>query len=122
VRKLADKAGVVLPEDETPVDKERQAVLELLGKLTKTFHHLLLNHPEAQSARDLLASRGVSPEMIEDFQLGYALRGRGWMKQFLTERKYDADFLSRTGLFSANNPDAFLFSGRALFPIRFPSH
>ncbi len=122
VRKLADKAGVVLPEDETPVDKERQAVLELLGKLTKTFHHLLLNHPEAQGARQLLASRGVSPQMIEDFQLGYALRGRGWMKQFLTERKYDADFLSRTGLFSANNPDAFLFAGRALFPIRFPTH
>lgn len=122
VRKLADKAGVVLPEDETPVDKERQAILELLGRLTKTFHHLLLNHPEAQGARDLLARRGVSAEMLEAFQLGYALRGRGWMKQFLTERKYDAAFLSRTGLFSANNPDAFLFGGRALFPIRFPSH
>lgn len=122
VRKLADKAGVVLPEDETPMDKERQAILELLGRLTKTFHHLLLNHPEAQGARDLLARRGVSAEMIETFQVGYALRGRGWMKQFLTERQYSADFLSRTGLFSANNPDAFLFSGRALFPIRFPSH
>ena len=122
VRKLADRAGVVLPEDETPVDKERQAVLELLGRLTKTFHHLLLHHPEAQGARDLLAGRGVSAGMIEEFQLGYALRGRGWMKQFLTERKYDAAFLSRTGLFSANNPDAFLFSGRAVFPIRFPTH
>jgi DNA primase len=122
VRKLADRAGVVLPEDETPVDKERQAILELLGRLTKTFHHLLLNHVEAAGARDLLARRGVTPEMIETFQLGYALRGRGWMKQFLTERKYDAAFLSRTGLFSANNPDAFLFSGRVLFPIRFPSH
>ncbi len=122
VRKLADKAGVVLPEDETPQDKEKQAITELLGRLTKTFHHLLLNHPEAQGARELLARRGVTAEMTEAFQLGYALRGRGWMKQFLTERKYDPSFLSRTGLFSANNPDAFLFGGRVLFPIRFPSH
>lgn len=123
VRKLADKAGVLLPDlDETPQDKERQAVVELLGRLTKSFHHLLLNHPEAEGARDQLARRGVTPRMIEDFQLGYALRERGWMKRFLTERKYDASFLSKTGLFSANNPDAFLFSGRLLFPIRFPAH
>jgi DNA primase len=123
VRKLADKAGVLIADtEETPQDRERQAVVELLGKLTKSFHHLLLNNPEAQGARDLLARRGVTPAMVESFQLGYALRERGWMKRFLTERKYDADFLSKTGLFSANNPDAFLFSGRLLFPIRFPSH
>jgi len=123
VRKLADKAGVLLPEvDETPQDRERMALVEVLGRLTKTFHHLLLHHPEAAGARDLLARRGVTPQMIETFQLGYALRARGWMKQFLLERKYDAEFLARTGLFSANNPDAFLFSGRLVFPIRFPTH
>ena len=123
VRKLADKAGVLIAEvEETPQDKERQAVVELLGRLTKSFHHLLLNHPEATEAREVLARRGVSPEMIQTFQLGYALRERGWMKRFLTERKYDPSFLSKTGLFSANNPDAFLFSGRLLFPIRFPTH
>jgi DNA primase len=123
VRKLADKAGILLPEvDETPQDKERQAVVEVLGRLTKTFHHLLLNHPEAAGARDLLQRRGVTAEMIETFQLGYALRERGWMKKFLVERKYDPSFLAKTGLFSANNPDAFLFSGRLLFPIRFPTH
>jgi len=123
VRKLADKAGVVVEQaEETPQDRERMAVTEVLGRLTKTFHHLLLNHPEAAGAREVLARRGVSAEMIDRFQLGYALRGRGWMKQFLLERKYDSDFLSRTGLFSANNPDAFLFSGRLVFPIRFPSH
>ncbi|HTH13218.1 MAG TPA: toprim domain-containing protein, partial [Spirochaetia bacterium] len=114
---------MLLPEvDETPQDRERQAVVEVLGRLTKTFHHLLLNHPEAAGARELLAKRGVTGPMIESFQLGYALAGRGWMKKFLLEKKYDPDFLAKTGLFSANNPDAFLFSGRLLFPIRFPSH
>ena len=123
VRKLADKAGVLIAEvEETPQDKERQAIVELLGRLTKSFHHLLLNHPEAAEAREVLARRSVTQTMIENFQLGYALRERGWMKRFLTDRKYDSSFLSRTGLFSANNPDAFLFSGRLLFPIRFPSH
>jgi DNA primase len=123
VRKLADKAGVVLPDvDESPQDKERQALVELLGRLTKSFHHLLLNHPEAEEARKRLAGRGVSAEMIESFQLGYALKDRGWMKRFLTERRYDAAFLAKTGLFSINHPDAFLFSGRLLFPIRFPAH
>jgi DNA primase len=123
VRKLADKAGILLAEtEESPQDKERMAITEVLSRLTKTFHHLLLNHPEAAGARDLLASRGVSAEMIETFQVGYALRERGWMKKFLVERKYDQAFLAKTGLFSANNPDAFLFSGRLVFPIRFPTH
>ncbi len=123
VRKLADKAGVIMPEvEETPEDKERMAMVELLGRLTKTFHHLLLNHPEASNARDLLEKRGVSKAMIESFQLGYALKERGWMKKFLTDRKYDSNFLAKSGLFSTNNPDSFLFSGRLLFPIRYPSH
>lgn len=122
VRQLADRAGVTLPEFVAPEDKERQAITEVLSRLTKTFHHLLLTHPEAASARELLAKRGVSEAMVEEFQIGYALRERTWMKRFLTERKYDAAFLSKTGLFSANHPDAFLFSGRLLFPIRFPSH
>ncbi len=122
VRKLADKAGILVPEQETPQDKDRQAVVELLSRLTKSFHHLLLNHPEAAGARQTLSSRGVSAAMIEEFQLGYALKGRGWLKRFLTERSYDAAFLARTGLYSLNNQDAFLFSGRLLFPIRFPSH
>ncbi len=123
VRKIADKVGVPLPEvSETPEDKERLALLELLGRLTKSFHHLLLNHPEASRARETLAARGVSTAMIEEFQLGYALRERGWMKRFLTEKHYDPAFLAKSGLFSANHPDAFLFSGRLLFPIRFPSH
>lgn len=123
VRKLADKAGVVVAEaEETPQDKERQAITEVLGRLTKTFHYLLLNHPEAAPAREILAKRGVSNEMIEAFQLGYALRERGWMKRFLVEKKYDSHFLTKTGLFSANNPEAFLFPGRLLFPIRFPTH
>jgi DNA primase len=123
VRKLADKAGLVLPEiDETPQDKERQALVELLGRLTKSFHHLLLNHPEASKARETLANRGVSKEMIETFQLGYAFKKRGWMKEFLTERRYAAEFLTKTGLFSASHPNAFLFSGRLLFPIQSPAH
>jgi DNA primase len=120
VKQLASSAGVALAEaaQQTPQDKERAGLSELLGRLAGTFAHLLKNHPEAKEARVLLATRGVSNEMVEKFQLGYALREWGWMKTFLIEKKYTPDFIVRSGLFSSQNPDAFLFGGRLLFPIK----
>jgi len=120
VKQLATSAGITLEEaaDLSPSDRERAALHELLGRLAGTFHHLLKNHPEAQEARELLVRRGVTAQMIDQFQLGYALKEWGWMRRFLLDRKYSEDFLPKTGLFSQQNREAFLFGGRLIFPIR----
>jgi DNA primase len=124
VKQLATSAGITLEEagELSPSDRERAALHELLGRLAGTFHHLLKHHPEAAEARDLLARRGVSAQLIDQFQLGYALKEWGWMRRFLLDKKYSEDFLPRTGLFSQQNREAFLFGGRLMFPIRVSSN
>jgi len=124
VRHLAEKAGLALPDtaEEGPDERDRRAVFELLGRVSKSFHHLLLTHPEAEEARTILRNRGVSDEMVEAFQLGYALRSRNWLETFLIEKHYEKDFLVKTGLFSQRGSGVSLFSGRLLFPIRFPQN
>ena len=55
--------------------------------------------------------------MIERFRLGYAPADRGFLYRFLTQKGYSADFLDKSGLFSARYKGAPLFSGRLMFPI-----
>lgn len=41
--------------------------------LKKFYHHLLINTKEGQEALDYLLSRGFTKELINEFQIGYAL-------------------------------------------------
>ncbi|MFQ5987400.1 MAG: CHC2 zinc finger domain-containing protein, partial [Dehalococcoidia bacterium] len=74
LRLLADRAGVTL----TPKGKERaeDKQLERLCQINEAaahyYHHLLLNAKAAETARSHLRGRGVSPETIESFQLGFS--------------------------------------------------
>jgi DNA primase len=120
VKKLADKAGVILEESlaDDPEERDRVALVELMSRLAGTFHHLLLSSDEAAPARQMLEDRKIRPETVETFQLGWVPLDRYWLKTFLVKRKYNESFLKKSGLFSQNYPDSCLFSGRLLFPIR----
>jgi DNA primase len=100
VRLLAEKAGVELELDQTE-NREKEAYLELYRRVAGTFHYLLLKHPQASGARAYLHGRGVSQELVERFQIGYALPNPRWLWEFLTGKNYSGEFLSRSGLFAA---------------------
>jgi DNA primase len=130
VRLLAEKAGVEIELDEGE-HREKDAYVELYRRVAGTFHYLLQNHPEAAGARAYLESRSVSREVIERYQIGYALRGWGWLAEFLAGKRYSTEFLSRSGLFAASRGTErassssasglrALFRERIVFPIRNP--
>jgi hypothetical protein len=100
VRLLAEKAGVELELDQTE-NREKEAYLELYRRVAGTFHYLLLKHPQASGARAYLHGRGVSQELVERFQIGYALPNPRWLWEFLTGKNYSGEFLSRSGRFAA---------------------
>ncbi|NNM55114.1 MAG: DNA primase [Spirochaetales bacterium] len=120
VKKLADKTGIVLESEEpdSPEERDKKGLLQLLDRLANTFHHLLLHSPEAEPARQVLEKRKISAELVEQFNLGFVPNDRRWLRTFLVKKSYDPDFLAKSGLFSANYPDVCLFSGRLVFPIR----
>lgn len=121
--KLAERAGVQIPQKEmSPAEsrqaKERQAILKA-HKLTADFYReLLLQQPNP--AADYLKKRGIGEQVVKSFALGYA--GDDWqaLYNFLNRRGYDGALLQKASLVSLsgkNNRYYDKFHGRLIFPI-----
>ncbi|MEL3906338.1 MAG: DNA primase [Treponema sp.] len=122
VEALAKKAGIEVRYADggftpDPQDNFKAELLELYGRVSGTFHYFLQETPEGAVALEYLRQRGVSPQMIERFKLGYAPANRLWLFKFLQTKGYSAEFLARSGLFSKKNTEAAFFSDRIMFPI-----
>lgn len=118
---LAKKAGIELKEESEGEKRQyskQKAIGELYDRLYKTYHTILLAHPQAQAARDYLAKRKVSADTIEKFQLGYAPDDPKWLYGFLRKNNYSDEVLKESGLFSRNYETLPLFRNRIMFPIR----
>lgn len=120
VRLLADKAGVKL-EEETDEDREKRSdkksLLELYNRLAESFHYIFLHKQEAEYAKSYTAGRSISDSAVSTFKIGYAPSDPNWLWKFLKSKKYDDDFLGRSGVFSRNHPTYPLFRNRLMFPI-----
>ena len=117
---LARKAGIEIPqEDDEQGGIKRGTFFELYRRVAGSFHWLLTEGAPAESARRYLAGRGIQKDTIEAFQLGYAPLDRNWLFQFLAQKSYSQEFLSKTGLFieSAGGSSSALFANRVMFPI-----
>jgi len=122
VEALAKRAGIPVVYAEggytpAPEDSLKETLLELYQRVSGTFHYFLLNTPQGGAALRYLEGRAVSPEMIEQFNLGYAPADRRWLFKFLQTKGYSAEFLAKSGLFSKNYPEVAFFSNRIMFPI-----
>lgn len=98
-------------------DGDLDTVREVYDRIASTFHFFLTQNKMGREALEYIKGRGLSDETISKFKLGYAPSDRTWLKKFLLQKNYSAQFLSKTGLFSKNYPDIALFSGRLIFPI-----
>ena len=120
VELLAKKAGIEIPRGEDRGEgAKREGLLELNKRVAGSFHWLLCEDAQAESARKYLASRGVSRPIMDSFQLGYAPPEREWLHRFLMQKSYSEEFLSQTGLFmqGSRSGTAALFANRVMFPI-----
>jgi DNA primase len=125
LRLLAERAGVELaPRSQAEV--ERAETVDRLREANATaaryFHHLLVNSPAGQVARDYLQRRGLQPDAWETFELGYALNEWDALIGYLTtKRHYTLEDLAAAGLVSKRRDGTGCydrFRGRLMFPIR----
>jgi DNA primase len=125
VRKLADRAGMTLPETETPSDSpEAERVLDGLYKANELarnyYHHLLVKDSAGAEASSYLNDRGISPAAVENFRLGYAPKGWHSLIEVAERRGVDVQTLHRAGLvLPRNDGKGFYdrFRNRIIFPI-----
>jgi DNA primase len=121
---LADKAGISLvapaPPEKQTQNKEREKLFELNEAAAEYYHHLLLNASVGKIARNYVSKRGLSPEIIENFQLGFAPEGWDILKQYLKDKEYgEAGLLASGLLVEREDKNAYdRFRNRLMFPIR----
>ena len=120
IRRLADMAGMVVPE-EAPVDKQkierRKTLLDALER-TALFYQSSLTSADGAETRDYLAARGLDVGVIKDFRLGYA--PRDGLRARLHQHKIADDLIKTAGLVGVSDKDGSFydyFRNRVMFPI-----
>jgi DNA primase len=114
VELIYEEGGPAEGEEDTSIKEE---LFELYKRMTNTFSHFLRGKQEGENALKYILERSITEEMIEKFKLGYAPADRDFLYNFLKQKSYSDDFLSKSGLFSAKHKTFPMFSGRLMFPI-----
>jgi DNA primase len=122
---LAERYGVELArEQEDPREAERRKkrarLLEMLNRTATYYERYLWESGEASAARDYLAGRGLSEEMLREFRVGYA--PSAWDRVLLASRRggFSVAELYATGLAqrSKQNGQPYdRFRSRIMFPL-----
>jgi DNA primase len=128
VRIVAQKCGIPLPKQEFS-SPEQAAEARMRGKLldlheaTAAWFEEQLRGPEGATAREYLAGRGLTPEGIKKFRIGYSPDSFNALRDKLSGMA-DAETLRASGLFSQKEqgdgtfgPIYDRFRKRVMFPI-----
>lgn len=111
---LADRAGIVLSEYKAAAPKQKSdSVYDMLESATERYQSELGRNTEAQN---YLAKRGLTPETIAAFRLGYAPDEWGYISG--GANKTLGDVLERAGLSKAAEKGYYdRFRRRIMFPL-----
>ncbi|OGR58243.1 MAG: DNA primase [Elusimicrobia bacterium GWA2_69_24] len=118
--KLGERAGIKVSLDREelgPREKERLELRKAMEFAREQYHAFLKDLPEAKIAREYLVKRGVTPETVARFKLGYAPRGGGLVPA-ATRKGFSVETLVKAGL-AVQREDRLreCFWSRLLFPI-----
>lgn len=124
LRLLAPKAGVTLHYENPENYTRRNRLLDILELAGKYYHHLL-GESTGKEAQDYLSSRSLSPDTINDWQLGYSPDSWDNLYKFLKTRpltgvKYSDEEIFLAGLTvkkEAGRGYYDRFRDRIMFPI-----
>ncbi|GEM_PF-948571 len=110
---LAQKTGVKLEPrrgDSLIARPQKQNIYELNGYLAKFWHQILLKHEKAKDALHYLKQkRGLSDQIIEQFQIGLAPSNQA-TKEILNKKGFSSADIRQAG-------EPTRFAGRIIFPI-----
>lgn len=119
LKHLAQKAGVELVTGDFKNEMKKERIYEANRLAAEFYHYLLLNHPNAESARNYLKTRKIEKLSIETFKLGFAPDSPDALSNFLIKKKrFRPDELIDSGLvYGSVRGLVDRFRGRIIFPI-----
>ena len=123
LRELANRAGVTLDTAQvaTPEhDAHRRRLIEV-NELAATFYaNVLARAPQGAAGRAVVEQRGISPEMVEKFRLGFAPESWSDLLNFLASRDIPGEVAFEAGLVQERDSGGYYdrFRNRLMFPIR----
>ena len=109
VRRLAERAKIPLEFDQTPGEQQsrhiKDQLLQLHEQITQRWQNALLNEASGQIARDYLVKRGVSPEAVKLFRLGYAPDAWDDTVNWAKSKSHDLELVEKAGLIIRKSGD-----------------
>ena len=120
VRQLASQAGMQ-PYKFTNFDVGKEKRYEIYKNILKDYtdHHHKLIYESNSVALNYLKNRGISKEIISEFQIGFVPDNSDYYNQL--SKKFNNEEILKTGLFYKNeNYNKFVnrFHSRIIFPIK----
>ena len=124
IEELANRAGLEVPRKSGFTDKEgRLAELyELMELIVQHYRKQLREHPDAHRAINYLKHRGITGELTEKFEIGYAPAGWDNLIRKLGGSDSANHRLSKVGMILKRDVSGYYdrFRDRIMFPIRDP--
>jgi DNA primase len=123
LRWLAKKYNIEIKEreltdDEKREQSERESMFVVNEWACQYFHEILKNDVDGMAiGKQYFRSRGIRDDIIEKFQLGFALTRRDAMVNEARRKGYKDEYLVKTGLAIQGEKGVYdRFAGRAMFP------
>jgi len=120
LRKLAKRVNIKLPESYTQEHSKYEVLYQANEAAAEFYHKLLTSDSRAEDARKYLRQRGLTDEIIDRFQLGWAPAGGRELLNTLTNRGFEVGLLKEAGLVTFSQKkqaNCDLFWNRIMFPI-----
>ncbi len=123
LKALAEQAGVALPSLDSPAAQERDTRRDKLRQVNNLAKEFFLNnlqhHEAAAAARQYLHGRGLTAEVLERFQIGFALPGWNSLLEHLVKKGCQQQEIADAGLIIQAETGRYYdrFRNRVMFPI-----
>lgn len=122
---LAEKAGIPLVAAHSPAAAQavdlKQQCFDAMAWAEEQFHQCLLHAPEADPARRYLVERGITPQSIARFRIGFAPDRWDWLIKRSQTTAHKLQTLEKVNLVTRSQDSGKVFDrfrGRVMFSIR----
>ena len=127
VAQVAQMANISLPRQYEPGANEDQRQPSEIGQLinlhtvsAKLYHHILVSTEAGRAALHYLQQRGMTRELIDEFNLGFAPAGdEEVLLEYCQQQKLDYQLLRKSGLFVTDRYGNLhdRFHNRVMYPL-----
>jgi DNA primase len=120
---LADRCGMELEleEDGDGRGADKRKLFQIHDGVAQLYQRILAEHESGEAGRAYLASRALSPEIIKEFQIGFAPDRFDALEKWAQQKKFPLELMEQAGLMIKSDKRSGYydrFRNRLMFPIR----